>query len=165
MQSRLGLLLLLLSILALFFVTKPQIATFSENTLEAKKVSVELTSYQNRVKQLDDIKQQGPAITALLDRYYLAMPKTAQIPESLVMMESMIGQSGVSLNSFAVGVPTASEVPVSLSFSGSLTNVKDMLNVLYKNIRTVNIHNQTMTADPAGNVVISLQLGLAYQGN
>jgi len=163
-MSKVGLFLLLFGILGLFVVVKPQIATFSEKAKETKSLKIEAESYDARLQQIDSIKAQGPAIQETLSRLYFAMPKEAQIPETLVMVESLISSSGASIGSLSIGTPSGTEVPVNVSFSGSLQSINDLLDAFYKNIRTVNVHSQSISSDPSGNVTVSLQAGLVYQG-
>ena len=165
MKNRhIGLLLLLVSLLGWFGVIRPQIHTFSANSLTAKVRSEEALSYNQRVEDLKTIKQQGDAVKSTLDALYLAMPKLAQVPETLVMMESIGANTGVVFSSLSVGTPANGEVPVSLAFTGSLSSVTSFLDGLNKNVRTAMVKGQSMTSDAAGNLSVSMQLGLVYQG-
>lgn len=163
-MKHIGIILILISILGWFGLVRPQIKKFSENSLLAEARSEEVTSYQTRLDHLKQIKQQGEAVTSTLDALFLAMPKEAQIPEVLVMMESIGANTGVVFSSFSVGAPASGEVPVSISFSGNLTSVNAFLDALARNVRTATIKSQSMTSDSSGNLSISMQVGLIYQG-
>lgn len=159
-----GLILLLIALLAWFGVIRPQIKAFAANSLQAKVRSEESRSYLQRLEDLRTIKSQGAAVQGTLDALYLAMPKVAQIPEVLVMIESIGANTGVVFSSLNVGAPGNGEVPVSVSFAGSLTSVTNFLDGINKNVRTANVKSQSMTADSSANLSISMQLGLIYQG-
>lgn len=163
-RSNRGVLLLLVAILGWFFVVRPQIDLFGERSLDAKAKFEELESYDQRVRDIDFIREKGADFQRVLTAQYLAMPQTAQIPEVLVMIESLAASSGVSLGSATVGSPDSNEVPVSISFTGNLGSVTSFLNTLHSNIRTVLIKDQSMTADASGTLTVTMQLGLVYQG-
>lgn len=162
--KHMGLVLLFVAVLAWFGVIRPQISAFSENSLQAKARSTEVASHQKRLDDLKQIKEQGDAVKNTLDALYLAMPRESQIPEVLVMMESIGANTGVVFTSFNVGSPTGDEVPVSVSFSGSLSSLAAFIDGLSKNVRTAEIKSQSMSADPNGNLTITMQIGLIYQG-
>jgi Tfp pilus assembly protein PilO len=159
-----GLVLLFIAVLAWFAVIRPQIASFSENSLQARARSTEVASYQKRLDDLKQIKQQGSAVQSTLNALYLAMPRESQIPEVLVMMESIGANTGVTFTAFNVGSPTGDEVPVSVSFGGSLSSLSSFINGLSQNVRTAQIKSQSLSADENGNLSITMQIGLIYQG-
>lgn len=163
-RSNRGMLLLLIAVLGWFFVVRPQINLFGERSLDAKAKQDEVVSYEQRIKDIDFIREKGADFQKVLTAQYLAMPKEAQIPEVLVMIESLAASSGVALGSATVGNPDSSEVPVAISFTGSLSSVSSFLNTLNANIRTVLIKDQSMSADVSGNLTVTMQLGLVYQG-
>jgi len=159
-----GMLLFLVAILGWFFVVRPQISLFGERSLDAKAKQEEVFSYDQRIKDIDFIRDKGESFQKVLTAQYLAMPRTAQIPEVLVMVEALAASSGVALGSATVGNADANEVPVAISFTGNLGSVTTFLNSLHNNIRTVAIKDQTMTADISGTLTVTMQLGLVYQG-
>lgn len=159
-----GLLLLLAAIVGWFGVIKPQFSAFSENATNVKIKSTEVASYQQRLTDLQAIKAQGDNVTKTLEALYLAMPKSSQIPEVLVMIEALGSRTGVVLDAATVGTPTSGEVPVSLSFSGNIGSVTNFLNAVYDNVRTAVVKNQSITSDEAGTMTVSMQLGLIFQG-
>lgn len=159
-----GLLLFLVALLGWFFVVRPQINLFGERSLEAKAKQEEVFSFEQRVKDIDFIREKGDSFQRVLTAQYLAMPKSAQIPEVLVMIEALAASSGVAVGSATVGSPSGNEVPVSISFTGNLASVTNFLNTLHANIRTVLIKDQAMTADVSGTLTVTMLLGLAYQG-
>ncbi len=159
-----GLLLLLAAILGWFAVIRPQFSAFSQNATNVKVKSTEVASYQQRLDDLQAIKAQGDNVTKTLELLYLAMPKSSQIPEVLVMIEALGSRAGVVLDAATVGTPTAGEVPVSLSFSGNLGSVSNFLNAINENVRTAIVKNQSITSEDAGSMTVSIQLGLIFQG-
>lgn len=163
-HSRIGLILLFAAIIGYLAVLKPAINTFSERALKVKALSTEVVSYQQRLKDVTDIKDKGEAITNSLKLMYLALPKSSQIPETLVMIESIASNSGVVLSSATIGTPSDSQVPVTLGFGGNSTTVSKFLDALYANIRTATIKSQSISSDGSGNLNVSIGLGLAYQG-
>lgn len=171
-RSYLGLLLLLVAIVGWFAVVSPQISTYSSNSLALKSKQAELDSYNKRIQSLDSIRSQGTTITHVLQNLYLAMPKQSQIPDVLAMIDSIGGASGVVMSGVSLGTVSASasssasisEVPVSVSFTGNLDSLNRFLIALRNNIRTVDIQNQNVTADASGNLSVTMQLGLVYQG-
>lgn len=163
-HSRVGLILLFAAIIGWFAVLKPAINTFSERALKVKALSTEVTSYQQRLQDITDIKGKGDVITDTLKLMYLALPKASQIPETLVMIESIASNSGVVLSSATIGTPSDSQVPVTIGFGGNTTTVTKFLDALYANVRTATIKNQSISSDGSGNLNVSISLGLAYQG-
>lgn len=163
-RSNRGVILLLVAVLGWFFVVRPQINLFGERSLDSKARQDEVVSYEQRIKDIDFIREKGADFQKVLTAQYLAMPQTAQIPEVLVMIESLAATSGVSLGSATVGNPDSNEVPVAISFTGNLGSVSAFLNTLNNNIRTVLIKDQSMTADASGTLTVTMQLGLVYQG-
>lgn len=161
----LGILLLFVAILGWFAVIRPQISAFSEKALEVKIKSEEVISYQQRIDDLDKIKTQGASVTSTLEALFLAMPKSSQIPEVLVMIDALGSRSGVVLDAATIGTPSSGEVPVSMSFTGSLTSVTNFLDAINENVRTAIIKNQAVTSDDSGNMTVNIQVGLVYQGD
>lgn len=163
-QSRLGLILLGLAIIGWFAVARGQIAVFSERSLQAKVLSEEVDSYEKRIEDVGVIKEQGEAVQSTLKAMFLAMPKTSQIPEALVMIESLAGSAGVVLSTATVGTPVDSELPVTIAFGGDINAVTKFLDAINNNVRTARVKNQTISSDGNGNLTVSLQLGFVYQG-
>ncbi len=159
-----GILLLFVAIFGWFAVVRPLISAFSQNSLATKVKSEEVKSYEQRLSDLDAIKAQGDSVTKTLESLYLAMPKSSQIPEVLVMVEALGSRSGVTLDAATIGTASAGEVPVSLSFSGSLTSVTKFLDAVHSNVRTAIVKNQAITSDDNGKMTVNIQLGLVYQG-
>lgn len=176
-HSRLGIILLILAVFGWFALLRGQIEVFGEKSLEAKARSVELESYNTRIADLKQIKEKGEQVQSTLRAMYLAMPKQSQIPEVLVMIETIGNNSGIVFSGVTVGNTTTAaqniagtdggsvaEVPVTVSFSGTLSNVTKFINSINANIRTAKIQTQTISADSAGILTVSMQLGLVYQG-
>ncbi len=163
-HSRLGLILLFVAIIGWFAVLKPEIKNFSSQALKVRVLNEEVISYQQRLKDIADIKSKGEVITNNLKLMYLAMPKSSQIPETLVMIESIASSSGVILANASIGTPTDSQVPVTLSFNGNINTVNKFLDGLYTNIRTSTVKGQSINSDSSGNLNVSISLSLAYQG-
>ncbi|MDP3993138.1 MAG: type 4a pilus biogenesis protein PilO [bacterium] len=163
-HSRIGLILLFAAIIGYLAVLKPEIKTFSEQALKVKVLSTEVTSYQQRLQDINDIKGKGEVITETLKQMYLALPKSSQIPETLVMIESIASNSGVVLSSATLGTPSDSQVPITLGFGGNTTTVTKFLDALYANIRTATVKSQSISSDGNGNLNVSIGLGLVYQG-
>lgn len=161
----LGIILLFVAILGWFAVIRPQISAFSEQALAVKIKVEEVKSYQQRISDLDTIKTKGGAVTATLEALFLAMPKSSQIPEVLVMIDSLGSRSGVVLDAATVGTPTSGEVPVTMSFTGNLSSVINFLDAINENVRTAIIKSQAITADNSGNMTVNIQIGLVYQGD
>lgn len=159
-----GLLLLLAAIIGWFGVINGQVKKFATNSLQVKVATTELASYDQRLKDLDYIRSQGNAVTSTLTALYLAMPKSSQVPEVLVMMEGLGSTSGVTFSEVNVGTPDGTEVPVHLSFTGSQSSITAFLAAVNKNIRTAIVKSQSITADQSGNLNVTMQLGLVYQG-
>ncbi|MEX0594541.1 MAG: type 4a pilus biogenesis protein PilO [Patescibacteria group bacterium] len=164
-MKRWGILLLFVAIFGWFAVIRPQINAFSQKALSVKVKSEEVKSYKQRIADLDAIKAQGDSVTRTLEALFLAMPKSSQIPEVLVMIDALGSRSGVTLDAATVGTPSAGEVPVSLSFTGSLGSVTKFLNAIHNNVRTAIVKNQAITSDDNGQMTVNMQLGLVYQGD
>ena len=163
-QKRLGLILLGVAVIGWFGVLNRQIGNFADQALKVRVLNEEVTSYTQRLKDINEIKSRGETIIESLKSMYLALPKSSQIPETLVMIESIANSSGVILSSSTVGTPSDSEVPVSLSFGGNIVTVSKFLDALYSNVRTSSIKTQSITTDGSGNLSVSISLGLVYQG-
>ncbi len=160
-----GFILLFVAVFGWIFIVRPQINLFGQRSLESKAKEVEALSYEQRVEDIGSIREKGDTFQRILTAQFLAMPQSSQIPEVLVMIESLAASSGVALGSAAIGSPSENEVPASISFSGNLSSVTSFLNALNANIRTVIVKDQTLTADPASGVLtVTMQLGLVYQG-
>lgn len=160
-----GFILLLIAILGWFALVRGQITQFASQTATLKVKNIELTSYQQRIQDIDDIRKNGDVVTRTLQAFYLALPRMSQVPEVLVIMESLGGTSGVVFSALNVGTPTAAEVPVGLTFTGTQNTVNTFLDALNKNVRTASVKNQSLTADKSGNLSVTMQLGLLYQGS
>lgn len=159
-----GLLFLLAAIVGWFGLIGGQIQKFSDSTLRVKVLNTEIASYNQRISDLDSIRRQGASVTNTLTALYLAMPKSSQVPEVLVMVEGLGSASGITFNDVNVGTPDGTLVPVTLSFTGSQISVVQFLTAVNKNIRTALIKNQSIAADTSGNLNVTIQLGLIYQG-
>ena len=162
--KKLGIILLFVAVLGWFAVVRPQISAFSEKSLEVKVRAEEVKSFQQRLNDLKTIEAQGSAVTNTLEALFLAMPRSSQIPEVLVMIDALGSRSGVVLDAATVGTPSGGEVPVSMSFTGSLSSVTSFLDAINENVRTAIIKNQAVTADQSGNMTVNIQIGLVYQG-
>lgn len=163
-QKNIGLLLLLLAVFTWIFLIRGQLKVFGNRALVAKQRSIELSSLDLRIKDLDKIKSSGDTVQSIIRAYNLAMPKLEQIPESLVMIESLGSTAGVVFGAVNVGAPTGGEVPVAVTFSGNLERVSAFLDAVKNNIRSSVITTQTLTAEKNGNLTVAMQLGLVYQG-
>lgn len=176
-HSRLGILLLLIAVFGWFALLRGQITVFGERSLEAKARSVEVDSYTKRLADLQSIRDQGDAVARTLRSMYLAMPKQSQVPEVLVMIETIGANSGVVFSGVTVGTPTPTtdssgqvsatqiaEVPVAITFTGTLESVTKFLDAVTTNIRTASVTSQTIAADKTGSMTVTMQLGLVYQG-
>ena len=164
-MKKMGLLLLFVAVLGWFAVIRPQISAFSEKALDVKVKAVEVNSHKNRIDSLKTIKGQGDAVTKTLEALFLAMPRSSQIPEVLVMIDGLSARSGVVLDAASVGTPSGGQVPVSMSFTGDLGSVTKFLDSLYENVRTAIVKNQAVTSDDSGRLTVNLQIGLVYQGD
>lgn len=162
--ARLGYLLLVVGIAGWFGVVRPQIKAFSDKLLQTKARSVEAASYKKRLADVELIKAKGQSIQSILTTMYLAMPKSSQIPEALVIIDHLSSQSGVTISTASLGAPSGQEVPVSMSFSGSLDNISRFLDAVNRTVRSGVIKSQFITSDSAGNLTANIQLGLVYQG-
>jgi Tfp pilus assembly protein PilO len=163
-QPRLGLILFVVAILAWFGLVRSQTHNFSEKLLQSKARQLEVTSYDQRIKDIDYARAQGEAIQGTLRALFLAMPKSSQVPEVLVMIENLGSSAGVTFTTASVGAPSGNQVPISIAFGGSLDNVTRFLDAIHNNIRTGIVRSQTVNADKGGNLTVTLQLGLVYQG-
>lgn len=164
-QPIFGLLLLAVAIFGWFTLVRDQISNFGEKALEARALSVEAVSYEERLKHITTIRNEGDqTIRRTLDSFFVAIPRESQIPEVLVMIEQFGNTTGISFSSVGVGSPSENEVPVSLVFSGQMPIVKSFLDTLHENIRTVRIKSQSLSSDGTGMMNVTMQIGLIYQG-
>lgn len=163
-KSRLGLILLAVAVLGWFVVVRGQAAVFADRALQAKVLSVEVNSYDQRLKDIADINKEGSAVQDTLKSMYLAMPRTSQVPEALVMIESLAGSSGVALSSATIGSPADSQLPVTLGFGGDANSISKFLDAVNSNVRTGIIKSQSISADGSGTLSVTIQMGLVYQG-
>jgi len=161
---RWGYILFLLAIVGFFAVVRPQINKVSELLLEARVRALEVSSHAQRKKDLDDIQSKGETIQSILTAQYLAMPRSSQVPEVLVMIESLASKAGVVLGSATVAAATGGEVPVTLGFTGTLGQVNSFLDAVHNNVRTAVVRNQSLSAGEGGLINLTLQIGLVYQG-
>lgn len=163
-KLRLGPILFVVAIIVWGGLVRAQIKSFTAKALQVQARQVELNSYKQRVEDVNSTKSNGEAIQSTLKALYIAMPRSSQVPEVLVMIETLGHNTGVIFGTASVGTPSGSEVPVSVSFSGSPETVNKFLDALENNIRTITVKNQAVTSDSAGNLTVALQLGLIYQG-
>lgn len=163
-NNTIGLVLLGVAILVWFGVVRAQVASFSELSKDLTAKNAELKSYETRVADVKKIIDAGATAQDRLRAYYLAMPKLSQVPEVMVMMEGLAAASGVTFSSANLGSPTGSEVPASVTFSGSIDSVANFLDVVNRNVRTIRVKSQTLAAESNGSVTVSMQLGFVYQG-
>ncbi|MEK7171068.1 MAG: type 4a pilus biogenesis protein PilO [Patescibacteria group bacterium] len=163
-HTRTGLILLAIAVMGYLVVVRGQMKVFSERALKVKTLSEEVNSYDQRLADISEINKQGSAVQETLKAMYLAMPQSSQIPEALVMIEALASSAGVVLSTATVGTPSDSELPLTLGFGGDMTAVTKFLDALNNNIRSSKIKNQTISSDGSGNLTVTLQLGLVYQG-
>ena len=169
--SSLGLLFILLTALGFFFVVVPQINDYTANVLTDKATTARANSYDTRIKDLDSILASGTSFQNTIDKLQLALPKGSQVPETLVMVQSLGTSSGITFTGLNVGATSStvntgglSEMPVTVSFTGSTSNLQSFLNALKSNIRTVNVDSQRVSVQPSGALNVTMSLGLVYQG-
>lgn len=180
-HSRIGILLLIVAIVGWFAVVRPSVTKFAAKTLDAKAAAINLKSYDQRISDLKLIKEKGDAVQKTLRAMFLAMPSASQVPEVLVMIESIGANSGVVFSAVTLGTPTGAnadvaaaldptvasavaEVPVTISFSGNLDSVNKFVTAVNHNVRTATIKSQTINSDKAGAMNVTMLLGLVYQG-
>ena len=172
-SSNIGILLIILAIVGFVVVIIPQGKTFGSRELAVKSTTTELNSYNQRISDLSTLKSQGSSFQGIINSLYQAMPSSSQIPETLVTIEDLGNNNGVtftgvdvdsSSNSTTAAVSGAASVPVTVSFTGNLSNVQAFLDALYNNIRTINVVSQTVSSDNSGNLTVTMELGLVYQG-
>jgi len=163
-KRRYGLILLVLAVFGWFAGVRPQLRTFEEHSLNHKIKIEEVASYTQRLNDIELIQGQGEAVQKNLQALYLAMPSSTQIPEVLVMIEALGASTGIVFSTASVGNPTSSEVPVALTFSGSLEATTSFLNAVYSNIRAVSVKSQSLSSSEGTNLTVTMQLGLVYKG-
>ena len=180
-HSRIGIILLLIAIVGWFVVVRGQIDKFSDKTLTAKARAIEVESHDERINDLRLIKEKGDTVQKTLRAMFLAMPSQSQVPEVLVMIETIGANSGVVFSGVALGTPTGAsadiaaaldpasasniaEVPVTVSYSGNLDSVNKFLTAVNQNVRTAKVKSQTINSDKAGAMNVTMLLGLVYQG-
>jgi Tfp pilus assembly protein PilO len=162
---------MIIALIGFVVLAVPQSKLFGSRSLTVKADTAELNSYNQRISDLDTLKSNA-SFQNVINELYQAMPSDSEVPAALVTIGDLGANSGITFTGVNVGstgaavssgstVPT---VPVTVSFSGSLSNVESFLNALYNNIRTVQVQSQTINSDNSGNLIVTMELGLVYQG-
>ncbi len=141
---------------------------------EIRDATAKVQGYKNGVKELEAKKDKLRSFKAKLtgreeeiEALKLAMPASQQIPEVLVMMESIANNVGLQVSGVNIQ-PSESggEVGVTLSAEGTYDNLFKFTQVLEGNLRPISIKSMSIGASGNNNQLISasVNLGILYQG-
>lgn len=125
---------IILALVVVWLVLLPALRRIAETQLRVNELQAEVDQKQREVESLRNLLKQGQASNRRLELLSLAAPAKPQIPELLVMVETMAGKSQTVLTNAS---PSQSETGTKLdiTLSGGYGGMVSFLEHLNRNLR------------------------------
>lgn len=131
---------LLVALLAVWFVLLPQMRAVSKRQSEIVALQSVVTARGREVDSLKKLTRQGGTVAKTLELLSLAAPAEAQVPELLVMVDTMARRANLTLIN-ATPAAAAAGTRLDLSVKGSYTGMVDFLDLINRNLRPGTVKN------------------------
>lgn len=157
----------LVIIFAISYLVIPRYLTdVKKLNLDLAVTQEKINKTQQKISDLQSLKTQFEDKKDLVDALNLAMPKSTQLPETIVSLNSLGIESGLTISSIQpVKTSASNDSNINLTIRGSYDNLKDFLSKLEKNIRPMAVNTFTIaqanSTDSTGNSSNSLDITLA----
>lgn len=160
---------ILVSVLVLLFVTKGLFVEVRDSNATLKAYNQDISSMSSTISELERIKATfaGQTQQVKIEKLKLAMPAAQQLPEVMVMVESMARKSAFKVSSFGIsGSSGANEVGVNMAGKGTYGGLFNFTEMLEKNLRPIKIKSMSIGRGNANgsSITASVSMGLMYQG-
>jgi Tfp pilus assembly protein PilO len=159
--------IVLIAFIALVFV-KPMALRIREVNASVKAYDQQIKEANDKINALRSLQPQLEDKQSEIDALKVAMPAAQQIPEALVMMESIAKNAGLQITGVEIQPGKANNmVSVNVSGLGRYESLFKFTEVLERNIRPIQV--QTLSVGKSGDagdmVSATVSLGLVYQGS
>ena len=158
--------IIIIAILSIAII-KPLALDIRMMNAQATAFAEQSTLTNNKINKLNELKPKLSQYKTTIDDIKMAMPAAQQIPEVLVMVESIAQNTGLNISGFDIQPGSSgNEVGVNMSASGTYDNLSGFTSKLENNVRPIRIKTMSVSAASADSqqISVSVSFGILYQG-
>lgn len=143
-------------------------------TLEVRTTNAKIKAYQSqsmamqqKIDKLNELQPKIEQYSTEINNLKMAMPAAQQIPEVLVMVESIARNTSLDISGFDIQPSSGtSEVTVNMQAAGSYENLALFTDKLEKNMRPIAIRTMSVTSanGDAQRVSVAVSFAILFQG-
>ena len=147
-------LLIIVVIVAAYFVLMPRYNSFRNLENQLKKEEENLRNRQKSLTDLKELEENYSSAKLKVKDISNILPKEKQIPELLVQLEALAKENNLVLGSVSLASTAEGEekayksLGISLELAGSYSNLKKYLDSVEKNMRIMDITSLNFSATP-----------------
>lgn len=157
--------LIIVALVLIYFGLRPALAGLRTRSLELGVAQKEVEAKNQKVKTLTSFAEEIKKEAGLIAKVNTALPDESDWPSLLVMLESIVRESGVNLQNLQPGQAASNEAPLDVTVQGSFSGLKTFLANLEQNSRPLLVKSINIVADSTGNALnATLKIGAAYNG-
>lgn len=163
-----GIIILLVAILAVFFLVLPKISDVGEAEDRLEQAEQDEVALQTELSRLQEAAENAPQLRRELARFRRAVPPVADLPGLINQLQTAADTSGVDFFSIAPGTPAvapqggAAEIPASIQVIGGFFPVDEFLFRLETLQRASKVPAITVTEGPDGLPQVQIQLEVRF---
>jgi Tfp pilus assembly protein PilO len=161
-----GVVAVLVSILAVFFLVLPKMKEVSDARTELDRAQSERQTLESRLRALEDARDNADRSQRIIARVDNKIPPTADVPSMILLLDNAASQSSLTLTSFTPNTPVLDEtsgfsrIDVAVSVTGTYFGLTDFLfhiETLTRAAKVLNISISPAQAGDTGSSLLTLQ--------
>lgn len=153
-RSFIGYLLILLSLLLTGLVLWPKMQDVRAATVNRDALREVVETKQTRLESLQKLNSTFKSNTERISRLVSALPQEPEVPEVLVALEAMIGQSGVTVTSISPQVHQRDSVVLTtITGTGVMAEIERFASLVAANDRPMSLRTIVMTEQTEGSEI------------
>jgi Tfp pilus assembly protein PilO len=163
-----GIILLLVAILAVFFLVMPKISDIGEAEDRLEQAEQDEVALQTELSRLQEAAENAPQLRRELARFRRAVPPVADLPGLINLLQTAADVAGVDFFAISPGDPVpaagggAAEVPASIQVIGGFFPVDEFLFRLETLQRASKAPTITVSEGPDGAPQVQVQLEVRF---
>jgi Tfp pilus assembly protein PilO len=163
-----GIILLLVAILAVFFLVLPKISDIGEAEDRLEQAEQDEVALQTELSRLQEAAENAPQLRRELARFRRAVPPVADLPGLINLLQTAADVAGVDFFAISPGDPVpaagggAAEVPASIQVIGGFFPVDEFLFRLETLQRASKAPTITVSEGPDGAPQVQVQLEVRF---
>jgi Tfp pilus assembly protein PilO len=163
-----GIILLLVAILAVFFLVMPKISDIGEAEDRLEQAEQDEVALQTELSRLQEAAENAPLLRRELARFRRAVPPVADLPGLINLLQTAADVAGVDFFAISPGDPVpaagggAAEVPASIQVIGGFFPVDEFLFRLETLQRASKAPTITVSEGPDGAPQVQVQLEVRF---